>query len=127
MSIVRCLQRHKELLPSAATVTTQLWAILFRSTFQVTQVTSVEGIVPLAFSEEPGWGDFVARAGHLAPSFAIFFMPEMTGATGGDVHLASSSGDTNGNHVPEIFGHDISDDEIDFFGGVYRRSLSFTM
>ena len=47
MSIVRCLQRHEELLPSAATVTTQLWAILFRSTFQVTQVTSVEGIVPL--------------------------------------------------------------------------------
>src|SRR6202035_2771275 len=125
MPIVRCLQRHKELLPSAATVTTQLNAVLFRSTFKVTQLAGVERVVSLTFSEEPGWRDFVAGARHLAPSFAVFFMPEMTGATGGDVHLASSSGDTDGNHVPEIFGHDISDDEIDLFGGVYCRALEF--
>ena len=106
-------------------VTTQLGDKFFQRAFQVTQLATVEGIVSLAFEQEPGGRDFVAGASHLAPRLAVLFMPEMTGAAGRDVHLASGRGDANGNHVAQIFGNDISDDEVDFFGGVCRGSLEF--
>jgi hypothetical protein len=50
--------RDEILLPSAATVTTQLEDGFFQRAFQVTQLTNVEGIVSLAFDQEPGWRVF---------------------------------------------------------------------
>ena len=64
---------------------------------------------------------FVAGASHLAPGLAVFLVPEVAGAMGRDVHLASGRGNGNGNHVAQIFWDDIGDDEIDFFGGICRR------
>jgi hypothetical protein len=91
--------------------------------FLVAQLTDVEGIISLAFDQEPGGRDFVAGASHLAPGLAVLFMPEVTGSSGRDVHLASECGNGNGNHVPEIFGDDISNDEVDFLRGICCRAL----
>jgi hypothetical protein len=57
--------------------------------FLVAQLTSVEGIILLAFDQEPGWMGFVAGASHLAPGLAVFFILRMESAIGRDVQSVS--------------------------------------
>ena len=71
-----------------------------------------------AFEQDAARTSAVAGASHLAPGLAVLFMPKMTAAAGGNIHLTARRGKGNGNHVPEIFRHDMSDDEVDFRGGV---------
>jgi hypothetical protein len=70
------------------TVTTQLDDDFFQRAFLGAQPTSVKRIILLAFDQEAGGKDFVVGTSHLAPSLAVFFAPEITGAVGRDVHLA---------------------------------------
>jgi len=123
--IPSCLGQGGGFLPSATTVASQLNGDFFWSPFQVAQFTSVKRIVLLAFEQKAGWADFVAGASHLAPGFAVLFVPEMAGTVGRNIHLAAKRGDGNGNHVPEIFRNDISDDKVDFLGGIGRRAIEF--
>jgi hypothetical protein len=93
--------------------------------FLVAQLSSVEGIFSLAFDQEPGWMGFVAGASHLAPGLAVFFVPEVTSATGRDVHLAATRGNGDRDDVPQIFRDDIGNDEVNFLGGICRRAFEF--
>jgi hypothetical protein len=70
-------------------VTTRLDGVFFQRAFLVAQLTSVKRIILLAFDQEAGGRDLVVGTSHLAPSLAVFFVPEMTGALGRDVQLAS--------------------------------------
>src|SRR5271154_4969988 len=93
--------------------------------FLVAQLTSIERKVLLPFEQEAGWSSLVAGASHLAPGLAVFFVSEVTGATGRDVHLAAQRGNGNGDDVPQIFRDDVSDDEVDFLGSIWRCALEF--
>jgi hypothetical protein len=68
---------------------------------------------------------FGAGASHLAAGLAVFFVPEMAGAVRRNVHLTSGRGNGNRNHVPQIFRDDISNDEVDLLGGIWRRAFEF--
>ena len=68
---------------------------------------------------------FAAGASHLAPGLAVFFVPEVTSATGRDVHLAATRGNGDRDDVPQIFRDDVGNDEVDFLGGICRRAFEF--
>jgi hypothetical protein len=123
--IPSCLSEDGGLLPSATTVAGQFEGEFFQRTFQLTQLAASEGIVWLAFDQEASRMGFVVWASHLAPSLAVLFMPEVTGAVRRDIHLATAGGDGNGNDVTEIFRHDIGDDEVDFLRSICRSALEF--
>jgi hypothetical protein len=76
------------------------------------------------FVAAAAWGAFAEadfeRGGEEAPGFAIFFKVGTGGAAGGGIEadaLTASDG-LDGDEVPDVFGDDIADEEVDFGGGV---------
>src|SRR2546427_1795033 len=59
-----------------------------------------------------------ARAGHQAPSFAIFFVERFASAVGIEAQAFAGGESVDGDDVPQIFRDDPGDEEIDFVASV---------
>ena len=73
----------------------------------------------MAFDQERVWAVWIARASHLAPSFAVdLAYPAARGSLRKEVNLIVLFRYRDGDYIPQIFRDDINREKIDFAGDI---------